>query len=108
MNRARDHRSGPAYDQYLLDRQAEIDAEKAAQEAAENADPVKAFQKASDAEAEAQRDVILHGVLSESVLPGERVRGRAVNEVIAGENFKTWTQQEPTFQRYMFETFMRP
>ena len=73
--------------------------------AADAADPVKAFQKASDAEAEAQRDFVLNGVLSESVLPGERVRGRAVNEVIAGENFKAWTQQEPTFKKYMFETF---
>ncbi len=30
MNRARDHRSGPAYEQYLIDRQAELEAEQAA------------------------------------------------------------------------------
>jgi hypothetical protein len=110
MNRARDHRTNdPAYIEWQRNRQAELDAEKAAadiaQAAAEATDPVKAFQKASDAEAEAQRDLVLNGVLSESVLPGERVRGRAVNEVIAGENFKAWTQQESTFKKYMFETF---
>jgi hypothetical protein len=69
MNRARDRREGtPAYEQWLIDRQAEIDAEKAAQAAAEAADPVKAFQNVANAEAEASRQLVLTGRLSDQYM----------------------------------------
>lgn len=48
MNRARDHRSGPAYEQWKLDRQKEIEAE-----------PEFQFKQAANAEAEANRKGVL-------------------------------------------------
>jgi hypothetical protein len=65
MNRARDHRSGPAYEQWLVDRQKEIDAEKEAADAAQANDPVAIYAAAANAEAEAQRELVLHGRLSD-------------------------------------------
>ena len=109
MQRTRNNNRGVAYREYLADVAAEQAAEKAAADAAQAEadakDPVKAFQKASDAEAQAIRDTILNHRISESLLPGERVNGRKINEDVAASNLKLWAQQESTFQRYMFETF---
>lgn len=69
MNRARDKREGtPAYEQWKIARQAELDAEKAAADAAAAQDPVLQFQQAANQEAEVQRELVLHGVLSDEYL----------------------------------------
>ena len=61
----RDHRSGPAFEAWKIERQAEIAEEQRqqaeAQAAVEAADPVLAFQKARDAEAQAIREPTLPG-----------------------------------------------
>lgn len=57
MNRARDHRSGPAYEQWLIDRQKEIEAE-----------PEFQFRQAANAEAEANRKGVLTTRMNEAYL----------------------------------------
>lgn len=107
MNRSRDNNRGPAYDQWVIDRAAEVAEEQRqqaeAQAAADAADPVLAFQKASDAEAQAIRELILTGYVPESVLPVERIRGRQVNESAKISNWKHFATTCPTFQRWMAE-----
>jgi hypothetical protein len=62
--RARDHRSGPAYDQYLLDRQAEIAAEQAA--AAQT--PEAQFKSAIDELHATEREAVLNSPISDENL----------------------------------------
>jgi hypothetical protein len=88
VNRSRDHRSGPAYEQYLIDRQAEIDAENAAA-----ALTPEAQYKAAINELHAdERNAVLHGVISDVNLAkfGTVVRGSCSEEqkVLARTEFR--------------------
>lgn len=105
MRRSRDNNRGSAYEEYLRDRQAELDEEQRQRDAAAANDPAAIYAATADAEAQAIRDTILNHRISESLLPGERVNGRKINEDVAASNLTLWAQQESTFQRYMFETF---
>src|ERR1700678_1140009 len=64
----RDHRSGPAFETWKIERQAEIDAEKAAQEAAAANDPAAIYAATANAEAQHNRQLVLSGVLSDEYL----------------------------------------
>jgi hypothetical protein len=69
MQRARDRRvNDPAYIEWQKEHQAELDAEKAAQAVAAAQDPTVMYQQAANAEAGAQRDLVLNGVLSDEYL----------------------------------------
>jgi hypothetical protein len=91
MNRARDHRSGPAYDQYLLDRQAEIAAEQAA--AAQT--PEAQFKSAIDELHAEERNAVLNSLISDVNLAkfGTIVRSAFTEEQVdaAMEQFKADT-----------------
>jgi hypothetical protein len=66
MQRTRNRRvNDPAYEEYLADRAKEEAAEKAAADAAQANDPVAIYAAAANAEAEAQRELVLHGRLSD-------------------------------------------
>ena len=66
----RDHRSGPAFEQWKIERQAEIDAEKAAQDAAAAQNPAAIYAATANAEAEATRQLVLTGRLSDTYMSG--------------------------------------
>jgi hypothetical protein len=88
-----------AYLDWQRERQVEIDAEKAAVEAA---DPVLSFEKASDAEAQAVLQTIRTGYIPDSILPVERLNGRAIaNEAAAIANFKYFAESTGSFQYWM-------
>ena len=110
MNRSRDNNRGPAYDQWVIDRAAEVAEEQRqqaeAQAAADAADPVKAFQKSVNMLAEEIRTAILTGQrLTDDVLQIEHVQGRSVNEDVAVQNVNWWANNQGRaagFQNYMF------
>jgi len=98
MNRARDRREGtPAYEEYLRDRQAELDAEKAAADAAAANDPVAMAQRAMDAEAEATRALVLTGRLSDRFMSdfGAVVREPSFTEAQVENALNEFTAQPP-------------
>jgi hypothetical protein len=69
MNRARDRREGtPAYEEYLRDRQAELDEEQRQHDAAAAQDPTVMYQQVANAEAEASRQLVLTGRLSDEYM----------------------------------------
>ena len=68
----RDHRSGPAFEQWKIERQAEIDAEKAAQDAAAAQNPTAIYAATANAEAEATRQLVLTGRLSDTISSATR------------------------------------
>jgi len=103
---ARNRREGdPDFLEWQRSYQAEQDAAKAAADAAqaavEAADPVLAFQKASNAEAQAIRELILTGYVPESILPVERIGGRRIVESAKISNFKWFADNTQTFERWM-------
>jgi hypothetical protein len=103
MNRSRDNNRGVAYEQYLIDRAAEVAEEQrqrdAAQAAAESADPILSFQKASNQVAEEMRTTIQTTRLGQDVLPGDRINGRKINEHVAISNFKVFATTQPGFTK---------
>jgi hypothetical protein len=103
VNRSRDNNRGVAYEQYLIDRAAEVAEEQrqrdAAQAAAVAADPVLSFQKASNQLAEEMRTTIQTTRLGQDVLPGERINGRKINEDVAISNFKLFATTQPGFKK---------
>jgi hypothetical protein len=99
---ARDHRSGPAFEAWKIERQAEIDAEKAAQDAAAANDPVAIYAATANAEAQAIRELVLTVYVPDSILPGvERIGGMKVIEEPAIRNWKHFADTCSTFQRWM-------
>jgi hypothetical protein len=107
MRRTRDENRGPAYADWVAERAVEVSEEQGlqaeAQAATEAADPVKAFQKASDAEAQAVLEIIRTGYIPHSILPGvERMNGRMIaNEAAAIRNFKYFAESTASFQYWM-------
>jgi hypothetical protein len=100
MNRARDRREGtPAYEEYLRDRQAELDAEKAAADAAAANDPVAMAQRAMDAEAEATRALVLTGRLSDRFMSdfGAVVREPSFTEAQVENALNEFKAQTPDY-----------
>jgi hypothetical protein len=70
MRRSRDNNRGPAFEQWRSERQAEIDAEKAAQDAAAAQNPTAIYAATANAEAEATRQLVLTGRLSDTYMSG--------------------------------------
>jgi hypothetical protein len=89
--RTRDNNRGIAYQEYLADRAKEIEAEKAAAQAVENADPIRSFEKSANSAALTIRQLLMSSrPVGEDVLPGERIAGRQVIESALLANWKYW------------------
>jgi hypothetical protein len=75
----------------LADRAKEIEAEKAAAQAVENADPIRSFEKSANSAALTIRQLLMSSrPVGEDVLPGERIAGRQVIESALLANWKYW------------------
>lgn len=104
LQRTRNRRvNDPTFLEYLADQAKEQAAIKAEQDAlaaaADAADPMKAFQKASDAEAEATLNIIRTAYIPESLLAVERLNGRVIaNEQAAISNWKYFAANTPSFK----------
>ena len=113
MQKTRNRRvEDPDFIAWQKEYQQEQDAAKAvadeAQAALDAADPVKAFQQASNVEAEAVRETILTGYISDSILPGvERMNGRTIaNEQAAVNNWKYFAESTASFHYYMADALL--
>jgi len=100
-----------AYQEWQAARALEVEQEngaaQAAQAALDAANPVKTFQQASNAEAQAVLETIRTGFVPESILPVERLNGRMiVNEQAAINNFKYFAESTASFHYYMADALL--
>lgn len=68
MRRTRDNNRGTAFEDYQRDRASELAEEQKLRDAAASNDPVALYAVAANAEAEKNRELVLHGVLSDEYL----------------------------------------
>ncbi len=104
LQRTRNRRvNDPTFLEYLADQAKEQAAIKAEQDAlaaaADAADPMKAFQKASDAEAQTVLELLRTSYIPESLLAVERLNGRVIaNEQAAINNWRFFAANTPSFK----------
>lgn len=103
MNRARDHRSGPAYEEWVAERAKEVAEEQRLQKEAEAQTPEATYKRAADAEAQTVLELLRTGYVPDSLLPGaERMNGRVIsNQQAAINNWKYFADTCQTFQIWM-------
>jgi hypothetical protein len=103
VNRARDHRSGPAYEEWVAERAKEVAEEQRLQKEAEAQTPEATYKRAADAEAQTVLELLRTGYVPDSLLPGaERMNGRVIsNQQAAINNWKYFADTCQTFQIWM-------
>jgi hypothetical protein len=106
--RTRDRRvEDPTFIEWQAARALEVEQEKAAadaaQEAADAQNPELMFKRTADAEAQTILELLRTGYVPESILAVERINGRKVVESVQISNWKYFADTCPTFQRWMAE-----
>lgn len=102
---AMERQLSPAYQDFLKERQAELDEEKRQSDAAQAADPTVQAQSAMNSLALAEREAVLNVPLSEEYLLGERLNGREMPANYP-RVLRAWADATPSFKRYMGDVLL--